>query len=337
MGPAALILPYASAVQTFTVRPAAGSLFMGIVSSVLIGVISTAGVLWVLDRFTAMLASQALLPAMGVGAAALIGTLLGVLRLPKLVEVDDRVLRITPYVGVPREFDRYQHRFGAQVTYNNNQVQGRSVRVFSPDGSEEQIRLALDGEGFDRLMRILTGQSDPSGAAAPVVSGARPSEPLQFAPRSYTLKRTAPFVVAWVYFGFGAAFTALVAFLLVFAEAPAWAYLSLALPAGLFGGFGAMFLTRASRLVAAITVTPTTVTFDGRTFAYQDLYAMELPAPGLSRSATVKVMDTAGRKTTFVLSRNNPKAFREYDEFADLLFHAANAVKPVASYSYAGG
>lgn len=319
-----------------------GSLFMGIIGSLLVGVVSAGAVIFLLDRFTPMLTSQTLLPGLGVGGAALVATLLATLRVPKLVEIDDHVLRLTPYVGVPREYDRAQCRFGAFLTYSNNQVRSRAVSITTPDGSEQRVGLALEPATFDAMMRVLTGQQQVLGAAAqsagyaPHQQYGAPSGPLVFEPQTFSVRKAAQLTAAWVMLALGFAFGLALAALLAYAEAPAAAYLIAAAVLALFVGIAVWFFRAAARIPATITVTPLGVTFGDRSFAYHDIYALELPAPGLGRTASVKIMTTDSVKTIIPLTQGNPKAFARYDEFAELLLHAANAVKPVASFSYSG-
>lgn len=321
-------------------------------ATVLGAVVGAAGVGWLvylaLERFTPLYPSQAITPAAGAAGLAFVAIALAGLRSPKQVQVDERALRVIPYVGIPKEYDLATNQFSAfLVRQNNGQTTTRAVLVTDANGGQKRLPLALSAPSFDALLRILTDNPAqasaqyPSGAsvAGPAFATPTVGAPLLFDPRVFTpssggLKRLGRTLV-WCGLGFA---VVVVVLSIILADPSLMVILltvAVIIPMGMVP-YGAYLLAKARKVPSAITVTPTAVTFGEQTFAYQDLYVLELPAPGLAANAKARLRTMAGTDHTFLLVLSDTRAFPDYDEFATLLRQAANAVKPVVNFTFSG-
>lgn len=320
--------PLSSLVLTF-----AGVAFMGILA----GGISYA----VIDWLTSWLPSQIISPALLIGAAAAVLTLMGALRTPRQISVTDQELVLTPITGSPRRFRLDSHRFTPHLTYSRGQVVGRSIKAMDAGGTEQHLSLGLDAHQFDRLMNALNGPVvAPQGAGQPGAAAvATPPQgvgrPLSFEPVTFTIKRGAATWMGALMIGLGVFIAAIMVVVGWDSDSFPATLVMGAFFLALFGGIGAYCLVQRGKIPSQVTVAPTWVGFDQRRFAYADLYAMQVSAPGVLNNLKVNLM-TMDRQRIDIPVSFGRLGFADYDTFARLILPAANAVKPIATYSYAG-
>lgn len=336
-------------VLKFDERSGTSTLVRLVAGGLLVGAVSCWLVLQGLARFSSLLISEAVAPAVGVGGVAFLLVMLAGLRGTRSVQIEGDVLCLTPWVGLPREYPLATSTFSPHLSYHRGRVTQRSLAIESRDGSRVLAPLTLQPHRFDELVRLL--RDGGPGGAAPWLTG-RPQEeqpaaaardtapgPLTFPPRTFVTRRAGALVPAWILIALG--LLILVGFVFLAAQSPVEsAFAGILgfglLMAGLVGGVGLLRLRSAARIPRAVVVAPESVTFGTRTFRYADLYVMELPAPGLPPvRAKLQLRTTAGVDHTVMLAATSAQ-FPDYAAFATLLREAANAVKPVVNFRYSG-
>ena len=332
--------------ETLGVSKLLGQLLGGLVVGAVVGWLVLQG----LDRFSPLLTREAAAPAVGVGGVVFLVFTLAGLRGARVIQVDADVLRLTPWVGLPKEYPLATHTFSPVLGYHRGSATQRSLAIEGHDGSRALIPLSLAPHRFDELVRLVHPQeptapapwlaAQPQDAPTGVAAQEAPAGLLNFAPRTFVIRRGVAPVFAWIVIAFGVLIFA--GFAVLAAQVPAKDSIPGILGFGLLmmalvSGLGLVQLRLVGGLPRSVVVAPEHVTFGTQTFRYEDLYVLELPAPGLLPvQAKVRLRTMAGVDHTIKVVARNPKQFLDYPAFATLLREAANAVKPVVNYRYSG-